>query len=445
MDPISYKKSCYSVYSPGAVKSNSKVSRQQSFAGINYVSQPVFGNSQSVSDVRTQLTKDEEQKYVKLTQSADKKTKKTLDSLLKNGTLLNSKSNDNSTVLDNLYKIITEPRAQGLDPKNVLKETVSAISNPFVINQEFGNTPKNYQSQVIQQEMKTAAEHNAPLSETQASSAINVKHSADCPAASIEFNLAKQTPAEFARFAQQLTSPKLSVEKTIHMNNLNDNPEDAKYLLDTFETPYTIGNDGTAKLTLAPDKNALLRAKIQNDDKNFLERSCVDVLMQSTFMNVGSQQSYDSLTDIREIKSFNNNENRGLIEVEKTYVESIVEDKNIISVTYQNVDENTRVTGYRTDFNTIKKQILDSLAMGENVIIGYTYTDPTQKIVGGHEITIVGVKKDKNDKLIFICNDTDDYRALPIEHSEDYIIPKIHHAGLPQKIAEQYPQLLTDE
>lgn len=444
MDPINNIKSIYSVYSTGAIKPNSVVARQQSFVGTNYVSQPVFGNSQAVSPVRTQMTKEEEQKYVKLTQAVDKKTKNTLDALLKNGTLLNSKSNDNSTVLDNLYKIITEPRAQGLDPKKVLKETVNAISNPFVINQEFGNTPKNYQAQAIQQEMKTAAEHNAPISEAQASSAINVKHSADCPAASIEFNLAKQTPAEFARFAQQLTSPRLSVEKTIQMKNLNDNPEDAKSLLDAFETPYILSNDGTAKLTLAPDKNALLRAKIQNDDKNFLERSCVDTLMQSTFMNVGSQQSYDSLTDIREIKQFNNNENRGLIEIEKTYVESIVEDKNIISVTYQNVDENTRVTGYKTDFKTVKKQILDSLAMGENVIIGYTYMDETNKIVGGHEITIIGVKKDKNGKLIFICNDTDDYRSTPIEHPEDYLIPKIHHAGLPQKIAEQYPQLLTE-
>lgn len=445
MDSVSNVKSYYGSYSVGAVKANNKATQQQPCAVQNYASQPVFGNAQPAApSLRTRMTKEEEQKYTKLAQFADKKTKKQLDTLLKNGILLNSKSNDNSTVLDNLYKIATEPRAQGLNPQFVLRDTVNALENPFSINQEFGNVPKNYQALIIQQEVQTAAAKNAPVSVEQAARDTNVTHSGDCPAASIEFDLAKKMPAEFSRFAQQLSSPKLSVEKVIQLKNLNDKPEDAKFLLDTFETPYTLSNDGTAKLTLAPDKNALLRARIQNDDKSYFERSLVDVLMQSTFMNVGSQQSYDSLTDIRQAKKFNNTDNKGLIEIEKTYTESVVEDKNIISVTYQIVDADTRITGYRTDFKTVKKQLLDSLAMGENVIIGYTQTDDNKKIINGHEITIIGVKKDKNNKLIFICNDTDDYKAHSIEYSEDYLIPKIHHAGLPQKIAEQYPQLLEE-
>ena len=224
----------------------------------------------------------------------------------------------------------------------------------------------------------------------------------------------------------------MSVSKTIKMNNLADNTLDAIWLLNAFEVPYKADNFDEAHLTFAPDKNAIVRAHIQTVDKDKLERSSVDVLMQSTFMQIGSQQSYDSLTDKRAGK-FNQND-KGLIEFEKTFTESVVEDKNKISVTYQTVDENAKLVGYETDFNTMKKQIIDSLKMSENVIIGYTQVDNNNTIINGHEITITDVKTDKNGKLIFICNDTDDNLAKQIEYSEDYLLPKIHHAGLPQAV-----------
>ena len=42
--------------------------------------------------------------------------------------------------------------------------------------------------------------------------------------------------------------------------------------------------------------------------------------------------------------------------------------------------------------------------------------------------------KNSNGKLTFICNDTDDNLSRPVEYSEDYLLPKIHHAALPQQI-----------
>ena len=224
----------------------------------------------------------------------------------------------------------------------------------------------------------------------------------------------------------------MAVNKTIKLNNLADNTLDAIWLLNAFEIPYEAKDFDNAKLTFAPDKNAIIRAHIQTVDKDKLERSSLDVLMQSTFMQVGSQQSYDSLTDKRAGK-FNQND-KGLIEFEKTFTESVVEDKNKISVTYQTVDENARLIGYETDFITMKKQITDALNLGENVIIGYTQVDNNNTIINGHEITIIGVKHDKDGKLIFVCNDTDDNVSKPIEYSEDYLLPKIHHAALPQSV-----------
>lgn len=425
---------------------NKEVSAQNSYAQNPVKSSPAFTAAQLPISLRTELsTKEETAKYSQLVTLLDKHSKKNLEILLKSGILLNSNSNDKSSTLDNLYKIVTTPKAEGLDPRVVLKETVDTLANPSVINQQFGDIPAPYVKKAVEtgkanhlQVKNGLNSTNDPIDEN----TIDVRRSGACVAASIEFNLAKQMPAEFARFAAELTSPKVSVEKTIQINNLANNSLDAVWLLNAFEVPYKMDNFDNAKLTLAPDKNALLRAQIQNSNKDKSERSLVDVLMQSTFMNVGSQQSYDSLTDVRGGK-FNQN-NKGLIEFEKTFTESIVEDKNKISVTYQIVDENAKLTGYETDFKTIKKHITDSLAMGENVIIGYTQTDSKNTIINGHEITIIGTKQDKNGKMIFICNDTDDGNPNPIEYSEDYIIPKIHHAGLPQKVVEKDMQFVDN-
>lgn len=408
---------------------------QTSFKGEAPLVQEQQPVQNSMPTIRTTLsTKEEQDKYIELFSNLDKKEKQNLQLLLKSGILLSTNSNDKTSTLDSLYKIITTPRVQGLDPKVILKETVNAIVNPFTINQNFGDIPKYYVNDIVTK-AKTNPKNPKDVINEQT---INVPNSSACVSASIEFNLAKQMPAEYARFAEALTSPKMAVEKTIDLKNLTDNTLDSVYLLNMFEVPYEMKDFDKVKLVLAPDKNAYLRAQIQNNNKDYMERSLVDVLMQSTFMNVGSQQTYDSLTDLRGGKL--SEDAKGLIEIEKTFTESIVEDKNKISVTYQILDENAKLTGYTTDFETIKKNILDSLTMGENVIIGYTQLDGSQKVVNGHEITIIGAAKDKNGKLMFICNDTDDNNPNPIIYPADYIIPMIHHAGLPQKIVEQDSQ-----
>ena len=149
-------------------------------------------------------------------------------------------------------------------------------------------------------------------------------------------------------------------------------------------------------------------------------------------MQVGSQQSYNSLTDKR-LGKFNQND-KGLIEFEKTFTESVVEDKSKLSVTYQTVDENARLVGYETDFDTMKRHLTSALDMGENVIIGYTQVDQNNIIINGHEITIIAYKRNPDGKLTFVCNDTDDNMTKPVEYTEDYLLPKIHHAALPESI-----------
>lgn len=409
--------------------------QQQSMpATPSFCAKTVFMNNSSDKNInlRTELTtKEEKNKYSAITAKLDRNTKKVANILLKNGVLLNNNSDDKSTVLDNLYKIISEPRANGLSDSGILRDTIATIAYPYLITQQFGDIPNSYRQQVIN--ANNIAKANL-IDIRQTSDEIDVDHSGTCVAASTEFKLAKQMPAEFSRLAQELSSPKLSATKNIKLENLADNTLNGVWLLNAFEIPFDMKNYSDAKLTFAPDKNAVLRAQIQTTNKDPDERTPLDVLMQSTFMQIGSQQSYNTLTDKRGGK-FNQND-KGLIEFEKTFTESVVFDKNILSVTYQTVDENARLIGYETDLNTLKRHLTTALDMGENIIIGYTQTNENNIIVNGHEITIVGYKTNNNGKLTFICNDTDDGISKPIEYSEDYLLPKIHHAALPKEVVE---------
>lgn len=418
------------------IKNNVKSTNSHNYAQIQSFTSS--NNLQNVTNnninIRTELSgKDEKSKYTEISSHLDRTSRKTLNNLLKTGILLNSNSNDKSTVLDNLYRIIKEPRAKGLKSDSILKDTINTIAYPYIITQRFGDIPNNYRQEAIMQ--NTEGKTNL-IDIYSGTNDIDVFHSGTCVAASTEFKLARQLPAEFARFAAELSSEKMSVKKTIRMDNLADEALNAIWLLDAFDIPWNPTNFKTAEMTFAPDKNALIRARIQTTDKDPYERSALDVLMQSTFMQIGSQQSYNTLTDKRGGK-FNQND-KGLIEFEKTFTESVVFDKNILSVTYQKIDSNSRLIGYETDLATMKRHLITALDEGENVLLGYTQTDNNNVIINGHEITIVGYRTDKNSgQTIFICNDTDDNLPQLIEYSEDYLLPKIHHAALPKHIVEK--------
>jgi len=382
---------------------------------------------------RTTLSGQEETtKYNTLTQMLDKKEKKTLELALKSGVLLNNASNDKSTVLDNLYNIATKPRAEGLNNKTILTDTINSVTNPYTITQKFGDIPKEYRQEVISE--LTGNSQNL-IERKKAENQLDNLYSGCCVAASEQFSLATKQPAEYVRMVEGISSPSKAVEKKIKLSSLSQNTGDAIWLLNAFEIPYTATNYETATLKLAPDKNAYTRAKIQQDYRDPLERSSVDVLMQSTFMNVGSQQTYNSLNDKRAGKF--SSDDSGLIDYEKTFLETVVEDKNITSVTYQNIDENQVLQGYTADFDTIKNQLLKTIDKGHNIIIGYTVTNHKNEIVGAHEITITDYKKDNKGQLMFICNDTDDDVSEPVVYPASYLIPKIHHAGIPEDIANE--------
>ncbi len=389
----------------------------------------------SAVTVRTSLaTKDERKKYEELSNELHLDYRKKLEFALKSGLLLKNNSNDRSTVLDNLYKILKEERDPGLDNIKILEECLDILANPYVITQTCEDIPAQYKRQVIGLITNLSED---PKKIAEAKWELDNMHTGTCPAASIEFDLATKHTAEFFRMVEGLTSPKNEVIKTIKMDSLSEKSSEAIWLLNKFKTPHKIHNFDNATVLLKPDKDAIIRARIQNHHRDPGERSMIDVLMQSTLMQLGSQQTYNSLTDKRAPNAWTQ-EDGGLIDFEKTYVESVVEDKNTTSVIYQIVDENGRLKGYEKDFGTIKRELLETLKMGHNIIIGYTWPDPeNDNKLAGHEITIVGYKVNPDGKGVFICQDSDDDVAAPIEMTEEYLLPKIHHAGLPDSIASR--------
>lgn len=362
-----------------------------------------------------------------------------LDALLKNGVLLNNNSNDKSTVLQNLTKTINNPRAANMDNLKIAGQIIDTLYNPAIITQRFGDIPKEAQTFVMNKDIEGNFVKGA-------NGSINLQGSGTCVAASVEFHMANKHPAEFSRWAESLTSPEISVKKAINLSALSKNPMNAIWLLREFGVKPETMNFYKAKLNLKPDENAIVRAQIQDNYWDMGERSILDVLFQSTLMQLGSQQSYNSLTDMRAGK-FNSNP-QGLIEFEKTFIESIVENQERTSIVYQNVDNDQNLLGWNTDLSVIQKHITDTIDMGEDVIAGYVLTakecnepaDNPNKIVNGHEITIVGYKKGLDGKLTFVCNDTDDDKNKFVEYSADYLLPKIHHAGYPVEIVEDGTQ-----
>ena len=367
-----------------------------------------------------------------------------LDGLLRNGKLLSSSSNDGSTTLKNLYDIVTNPRCLGLDSAKIAAQTIDALYDPSVITQNFGDIPLDIKNQILNNDdMAQSVKANPEL--------MDVEGSGTCVAASVEFHMANKHPSEFARWVSGLTSQNQEVVQKVRLEALSKNLLDAVTYLDIFEVNQKSFNFDYSTLSLKPDAGAYIRAQVQDKHWDKGERTIIDVLIQSTLMQLGSQGSYDSLTDIRGGKFSTNPQ--GLVETEKTFIESIVENNEKMSIRYQKVDDNQNLVGWECDFDKIQKHIIDTLNVGEDVIIGYVLTNETSgktknssyvntpdnapnKIINGHEITIVGYKKEKGGKITFICNDTDDDKSKFIEYSADFLIPKIHHAAYPVSIIE---------
>ena len=396
-------------------KTQQTAAQSYSYENVKAYRTTGISNSLSTNQVR--------QKYNEVASKLEPDSRVALSKLLKSGILLNNNSNDGSSVLDNLHKIITEPRIKGLNSAKIAGEAINAINNPGTITQHFGDIPENISKAVLKHpELGIRSESELDVGE----------YSNSCVAASIEFSLAQKYPAEFARMAAGLSSEQYSVTKQIPVSAVADKKEDAQWLLNKFNLPYKMGENDSVSVKIQPDRNAIIRARVQTSYKDEKERSVVDVLMQSAFMNVGSQHSYNALNDRREAGIFNPS-NAGLSSFEKNFTESIATGKLKTDVTYQILDETGKITGRSCDYQTMENQIVTALQTGENVIVGCVDTNEQGQVINGHEITITNVYSTPNGDTVFACNNTGNDSDEPSYLLAKNLLPKIHHAGLPKE------------
>ena len=419
-------------------------------------SQPIQSKvvSQGVVQTRTVLNEAEKKKYnalvSKLANAQSKnsnglKPTQQLDVLLKNGKLLSKSQHDNSTTLDNLYNIATIKRANGLDSTILLTDTLDTLVNPRFITQTFGDIPNELKPAIAQSLSK-----DNPVKQDYEQ--MNVYSSGTCAAASLEVNMADKLPAEFARWVSDLSSEKMQVDLNVKLSALTQNPLDSLMLLRLLEAQKISSDFNSAKIKVDLDEGAHIRACVQTRYWNPGERNVADVLIHSAIMKLGSQNTYNSLNDVREGKYSANPQ--GLVEIEKTFVESLIKNKEITSITYQYIDSDQNLADYYCTPEQTQKHIMYAIDSGDNVILGYVETNQSSglinspeydasihggpnKVINGHEITVVDYYKDEKGEVIFVCIDTDDNSPDLIQYSSSFLIPRIHHAGYPAHLVEE--------
>lgn len=374
-------------------------------------------------------------KYMDINAVVDNKTKEDLKILLDKGYLLSNDTDNKTTMLYNLHRIIVEPKASGLDSVNILTSAINNTANSFIIDQGFGDiTPR-----VAGMIMKDSKYNKTESSDGKTFPAeYNLDSSGTCVAASMEFNLANKRPAEYARYAADLSSPKMCVEEKFKFSDISENTMEALHWLEEFNLDYEAEGFEGGIAKLRPDPAAIYRAISQTENRKSNSRSALDTLMQSMFMQLGSGNAYNTLTDVNSGK-FNTTKG-GLTELEKTFAESIVDDKGgIMPMSFQVVDDQGYLVGYNQDTKETKKEIVDSLQSGSNVIAGITYIDNNGKIKGGHELALTKYFVGSDGKERLEMNDSDDGKHTKVVVLADEFIPKIHHAGLPNTVMKQIP------
>lgn len=375
----------------------------------------------NTAGINTGLSSDAvKQKYTELSAVLEPETRVTLSGLLKSGILLNNNSNDGSTVLDNLHKIITEPRIRGLNPKTLATEAIEEIASPGKISQTFGDIPDSVSRAVFRHpELGVRSKEEMDIG----------RRSSCCVAASIEYNIACKTPAEFARMAAGLSSEDYSISKDLKLTDIAEKRDDAMWLLEKFKLPYEIDDNDNIKVTIAPDRNAIIRARVQTSYRDEGERSSLDVLMQSALMNVAAQQSYDSLTDTR-VGLFND-DTTGLTPIEKAFVEEVASGSSKVPVIYQAIGQDGTIQALSCDYQTMAQQLITAVQT-DNVIVGYVNFNQAGQVIGGHEITIIDAGESPTGDLVFVCNDTADGDDEPIYILAQNLLPRLNHADLPK-------------
>jgi len=402
------------------------------------------------------LSPKEQVKYNIVFNGLSTEYQKKLSKVLKLGKLTEDKS-QKLTVLDSLHKIFTTQRIKGLDNVKLTQECIDILENPNIITQLAEDIPEKfledaaqrYYNSVDKRELNANTQNwlnknKRTKTKNTNKPTINEKMEyikdelrsrwalSTCAAASLEYDLATKRPAEFFKLVEKLTSNKdNNIEKTIYVEHEVPTNTTPPLILMRDDYPNQLENDlkdtqtiiTEETISIKADTEAYYLARIQNNYKNKNERSMIDIIVQSMIMNLGTDDNYNSLTDLiycddDDFKLGNS----GLYNYETSYAKGVLFNKNNELNIYSIELENGSIIKLQSK-SSIKEELMEHLKKGENIVIGYIQKDHSI-----HEITIIGHTTNDNGEGFFICQDSCQEDAKPAIYSENFIISNIEHA-----------------
>lgn len=376
--------------------------------------------------------------------------------LLNQGVLQNTKAEGGHSALYQIYAILTTRRAQGYEPKALVNETVDILSRPYAITQKFAPLSEDAVQKILlaRNYPESSRAGVQPPSKLLTRADLNVEESGTCVTSSVMYYMADREPAELARHLNEMTSPLNAFFKKVRFDAISpENPSQAVNILQENKIPFQVTGPGEATITVNLPPAGALRAKdAQHAPLDHRYRNAIETAYQSalTFLVCNA---YDPAID-KEDAGPGEESRKGLTEQQKSLLESIIKGNGgVESVTYQAVDNklnpapgeenNSYLYGYTRSFEQTTNDILQSLKMGEPVIVGTTDTDDTGAIVTGHEVTIMAAKNVDNE-LKFVLADSDDGKPTPVLKSASELIPTIHHAGYRSRLAQPINQEINN-
>ena len=390
--------------------------------------------------------------YAAIHQTLNAKGKRALNALLQEGVLTSADTDNKHTTLYQLYSMLKTPRSPGYEAKTLVQETVDLLYQPYTITQKFEPLSENATREILElYNNPNSTLQNYPSGQKKPLTwkDLDVENSATCVSSSLMYYMADKMPGELVRHLNELTSPMNAFYEKVKLSELSpDDPKQAFEILKQHQIPYYISGPDEVSVKVENPPSGVIRARDSQDVQSGSKyRNAIMAAYQSTLTHLATR-SYDPATDLRDADAPGET-SKGLTEEEKTLMETIIKDNGgVQSITYQVVngkaapeageEGNAYLYGYTRSFQQTASDLLESLRLGEPVIIGITDTDNDGTIVGGHELTITGATTDpKTGELKFIVADSDDDVSSLVIRSARELIPRIHHAGMPLKLAKQ--------
>lgn len=362
------------------------------------------------------------------------KNQRNLLGQMTSGRLFSTDAEDGRSTLSHMYQVIATPRAEGMNPQDIINDVARLLAQPESITQRFAPLKPNY----IRALMNFLNAGRGPKLAQPVTPESFSDHSATCVSSSVMYTLFAKQPSEVVRHIAELTSPRqYFTERATAYQISPENPALAAQKLEQYKVPAKQLDANNFMIKVELPYTGLVRALNQQNNPEPETQSVVESAYQSAVTKLAAF-NYEPGLGTLVLPDGKLDKDPGIVADQKTLMESIMKDTGpVMQVDYQvtAADRNNEpfLMGYLRPFEKTYNDLVSALKAGHNVIIGIVDTDKTGNTKGRlnlkHEVTLVGHKDG-----MFQIADSDDEIPRLIHKPASELIPQIHHAGLPETI-----------